>query len=131
MHGTEHGLRHNTLLFSPARPMPHPKFIGPTFRLVRTVDMVLDQGHRKLPVRVEFFQNPEEPKQFRYRAWSLEWFKLQTQYHEEPLPQEAWTTLCLPNFGADDFFEASDLDSAERKFFEDFEKQSSKGQGGA
>jgi hypothetical protein len=88
--------------------------------------MVLDQRDRKLPVRVEFFQNPDEPKQFRYRAWCLEWFKLQPQYQEEPLPHEAWTTLCLPNFGAGDFFLAENLDAAERKFFDDFEKQSSK-----
>ena len=108
--------------------MAHPKFIGPAFRLVRTLDIVLDQGHRKLPVRVEFFQNPEEPKQFRYRTWCLEWFKLQPQYHDEPLPHEAWTTFGLPNFGAGDFFEVSDVEAAERKFFDDFEQQSSKDQ---
>jgi hypothetical protein len=111
--------------------MPHPKFIGPAFRLVRTLDSVLDQGHRRIPVRLELFQNPENPRQFRYRAWVLEWFKLQTQYHDEPLPHEAWTTFCLPNFGAGDYFEASDLDAAERKFFEDFEKQPSEGRGQA
>ncbi len=104
--------------------MPDPKFIGPTFRLMRTLDLALDQGHRRVPVRVEFFQNPSEPKQFRYRAWCLEWFNLQPQYHNEPLPHEAWTTLCLANFGAGDYFEAVDLEAAERRFFEDFEKHS-------
>ena len=105
--------------------MPSSQFIGPAFRLARTLDIVLDQGHRKLPVRIELFQNPQNPKQFRYRAWCLEWFKLEPQYHDESLPHEAWTTLCSPNFGAADFFEAVDLDAAERRFFEDFEKQSS------
>ena len=98
--------------------MPALKFIGPGFRLVRTLDLVLDRAARKLPVRVELFQNPAEPKHFRYRAWCLEWFKLQPEYHEEPLPHEVWTTLCLPNLGAGDFFEAADLEAAERKFFE-------------
>src|SRR5690348_10571465 len=71
------------------QPMPHSKFIGPAFRLVRTLESVLDQGHRRVPVRLELFQNPENPRQFRYRAWVLEWFKLQAQYHAEPLPHEA------------------------------------------
>jgi hypothetical protein len=106
--------------------MPPTKFIGPAFRLARTFDLLLDQGARKLPVRVELFQDPAQPKHFRYRAWCLETFRLQPSYHNEPLPHEAWTTLCLPNFGAGDFFEAADLDAAERKFFEDFEKQSSR-----
>ena len=42
------------------------------------------------------------------------------------LPNEVLTTLCLPNLGAGDFFEAADLESAERRFFEDFERHSSK-----
>jgi len=104
--------------------MPHPKFIGPAFRLVRTLDITLDQGHRKLPVRVELFQNPEDLKQFRYRAWCLEWFSIQPQYHDGPLPHEVWTSLCLPNCGDGDFFVAVDLDAAERKFYEDFERHS-------
>jgi len=104
--------------------MPPPKFIGPTFQLVRTLDLVLDHGHRKLPIRVEFSQNREEPTQFRYLAWCLEQFKIQPQYHDEPLLHELWTTFCLPNFGAGDFFEAANLDAAERKFFDDFKKQS-------
>ena len=104
--------------------MPPSKFIGAAFRLVRTLDLVLDQGHRKLPVRVEFFQNPQDPKQFRYRAWCLEWFKLQPQYHDEPLAHEVWTSFCLPNCGAGDFFGAANLDAAEDKFYEDFQEQS-------
>ena len=91
---------------------------------MRTLDLVLDQGHRKLPVRVEFFQNPQDPKQFRYRAWCLEWFKLQPQYHDEPLAHEVWTSFCLPNCGAGDFFVAANLDAAEDKFYEDFQEQS-------
>lgn len=116
---------------SSARSMPHSKFIGPAFRLVRTLDLELEQGHRRLPVRVEFFQALEEPTHFRYRAWCLECFKLQPQYHDEPLPHEVWTTLCLPNLGAGDFLEATDLDSAERRFFEDFKQQSNTDRGQA
>ena len=104
--------------------MPTSKFIGPAFRLVRTLNLVLDQGQRKLPVRVEFFQNLQDPNQFRYRAWCLEWFKLHPQYHAEPLAHEIWTSFCLPNCGAGDFFLAADLDAAESKFYEDFEEQS-------
>jgi len=106
--------------------MPPAKFIGAAFRLVRTLDLVLYQGSRKLPVRVEFFQNADKPKHFRYRAWCLEWFKLQPEHHGVPLPHEVLTTLCLPNLGAGDFFEAADLESAEKRFFEDFERHSSK-----
>ena len=110
--------------------MPPSKFIGLTFRLVRTLDLELEQGHRRLPVRVELFQAAEEPTHFRYRAWCLERFALQP-YHDKPLLHEVWTTMCLPNLGAGDFFEAADLDSAERRFFEDFEQQSNTGHGQA
>jgi hypothetical protein len=106
--------------------MPHPAFIGQAFRLVRTLEFTLDQGPRKLPVRAEFLQDPAEPTHFRYRVWCLEWFELQPQYHDEPLPHEAWTTLSLPNLGEGAYFEAPDLDAAEKRFYADFQKEFSK-----
>ena len=99
------------------------QFTGSVFRLVRTLDLSLDHGTRKSSVRAEIFQNPEHPTQFRYRIWGVEWFKLQTGYSTDPLPHEMLTTLCMPNLGAGDYFEAADIDAAEQRFYEDFKKE--------
>ena len=107
--------------------MASSKFIGPAFRLVRTLDLLIDHGFRKLPVRAEIFQDPAQPTHFRYRVWGLESFQLQPGYTTQPLPHEVLTTVCLPNLGAGDYIEAPDTDAAERRFYEDFQKEFDQG----
>ena len=99
-------------------------FIGPAFRLVRTLDLVIDHGFRKLPVRVEIFQDPTYRTHFRYRVWVIEAFQLRPRYSAEPLQHEVLTTVCLPNLGAADYFEAADIDAAEGRFYDDFQRES-------
>jgi hypothetical protein len=84
---------------------------------------MIDNVSRKLPIRVEIFQDPAKTTHFRYRVFGLEEFKLQPSYHEMPLPHEVFTTFCLPNMGAGEYFEADDIDAAEAKFYEDFERE--------
>ena len=110
--------------------MAFPKFIGQAFRLVRSLDLVIDHGTRKLPIRVEFSQDPVHATHFRYRVFGLESFTLQPSYHDKSLSHEVFTTLCLPNLGAGDYFEAPDADAAEKRFYEDFEREFTKSRKG-
>jgi hypothetical protein len=103
-------------------PMPAAKFIGSAFRLVRTLDLVIEVRARRLQARAEIFQDPVQRTHFRYRVWYLETFGMRTNSGEEVLPHECLTTLCLPNLGSGDYFEAEDADAAERKFYEDFQQ---------
>ena len=103
--------------------MAAPIFTSPAFRLIRTLDLFRDDGTRKLPIRIEIFQDPKQLTHFRYRLWGVEWFKLQTEHYPEPLPHELLTTLCMPNLGANDYFEAEDVDAAEQKVYEYFKKE--------
>jgi hypothetical protein len=99
------------------------KFIGPAFHLVRTLDMVIDHGFRKLQIQVQIFQDPIHITRFRYRVWGLESFQLQPGYSAVPLDHEILTTMCLPNFGAGDYFEVEDINAAEQRFYHDFEAE--------
>lgn len=109
--------------------MEFPKFILPVFRLVRSLELVIDHGNRRLPIRVEIFQDTANTTHFRYRVFGLEVFYLQPSYHDGPLAHEVFTTLCLPNLGAGDYFEVANVDLAEKKFFEDFEREFAKTRG--
>ena len=103
------------------------KFTLPAFRLVRTLDLNIDDGEQKKPVRAEFFQDPSKPTHFRYRLWGIEWFKLTTKdYPEAPLMYELLTTSCMPNLGQGEYFEAPNVDAAEKMFYEDFQKEFSR-----
>ncbi len=93
------------------------------FRLVRTLDLQFATKTPFSAIRVELFQDPAHPTHFRYWAWGLQEFRLPVPYETQPLPHQLLTTICLPNKGAGDFFEAADIDAAEARFYADFASQ--------
>ena len=107
--------------------MSSRRFSSPAFRLVRVLELSIEDGSRKQPVRAEIFQDPSQPTHFRYRVWGLLEFRLQTTDYPENLPYQVLTTFCVPNLGTGDYFEAADLDAAEKRFYDDFEREFKKG----
>jgi hypothetical protein len=53
----------------------------------------------------------------------LQDFQMAVPYDDQPLTHQLLTTICLPNRGAGDFFEAADIDAAETRFYADFRSQ--------
>ena len=93
------------------------------FRLVRTLDLKFATNTPFTAIRVELFQDPAHPTHFRYWVWGLYEFHLPVAHEKQPLPHQLLTTICLPNKGAGDFFEAADVDAAEARFYADFASQ--------
>lgn len=103
--------------------MSSRRFTSPGFRLVRVLELNIEDGGRQQPVRAEIFQDPLHPTRFRYRLWGLLEFRLKTTDYPEDLPYQVLTTFCVPNLGTGDYFEAADTDAAEKRFYEDFERE--------
>ncbi len=103
-------------------PSPQP-LTFPVFRLVRTLDLRFSTDNPFRAIRAEFFQDPVHPTRFRYWVWGLQDFNLAVPYEEQPLWHQLLTTVCLPNLGAGDCFEAADIDAAEVRFYADFHSQ--------
>ena len=94
------------------------------FRLVRTLDLKFAAAQTTFSaIRVELFQDPKHPTHFRYWAWGLQEFQLPVPYEDQPLRHQLLTTICLPNKGVGDYFEAADVDAAEARFYADFAAQ--------
>ena len=103
---------------SPSSTPPYP-----AFRLVRTLDLRFVANNPFRAIRAELFQDPARPTHFRYWVWGLQDFPMTVPYEDRPLTHQLLTTICLPNLGAGDFFEAADVDAAEDRFYADFRSQ--------
>ena len=100
-----------------------PKSPYPPFRLVRTLDLRFAADNPFRAIRAELFQDPANPTHFRYWVWGLQDFQMTVPYEKQQLSHQLLTTICLPNQGAGDYFEAADVDAAEARFYSDFHSQ--------
>jgi hypothetical protein len=95
----------------------------PPFRLVRTLDLRFPADNPFGAIRAEIFQDPAHPTHFRYWVWGLQDLQITVPYEGKPLFHQLLTTICLPNRGAGDYFEAANVDAAEARFYADFSAQ--------
>jgi hypothetical protein len=102
---------------------PSSSIPAPAFRLVRTLDLRFASKNPFRAIRAELFQDPVHPTHFRYWVWGLQDFPMTVPYQDQPLTHQLLTTICLPNRGAGDFFEAADIEAAEARFYADFASQ--------